>query len=139
MIYIIEKLFYITLQGEARISIILRHSSKRFLKGPNTPVSTVSYSAGKGSRNKGRLKNRINYRKDSVMEQPIPNHSFVNMPLLGILNIEAFVGTMLVGFVFQFTMEPENVFFKVPLKSKDIGFISLVRTEFIPGRKKIFR
>ena len=102
-------------------------------------MSAVTHSAGERSWDKGLFKNRVDDGEDRMVEDAVAHQGLVDMPLLRILDIEAFVRTMLVGSVFQFTVKPENILFKMPFKAKDVGLVPLITPKSIPSGKKIFR
>ena len=64
----------------------------------------------------GRLKDRIQYLENGMMEDAIPDAGLVDAALLGVANHESFVRTMLVLAGTEIPIEGENILFQLPLK-----------------------
>jgi len=74
-----------------------------------------------------------------VMQNAVAHARLMNMPLLGIRDIETRIGAVPVGFVPQFAMEPEDIFFKSPFEPDYVQLVPLVTFEGIPCPKEVLR
>ena len=74
-----------------------------------------------------------------MMQNPVSDQSFMDMPLLRIADVKTDIRSMFVGFVFQLATELKNILFKFPLELFYVTFISFIAFESIPCRKEILR
>ena len=72
------------------------------------------------------------------MQDTITNRSLMDMAQLRVANVKSGVWPMAVTTVAKFTGQLENILFKIPFKSDNIGFGSFATAKNIPSQKKIF-
>jgi len=88
---------------------------------------------------KGRFKNRVKETKNRVMDDPIANSGFVDMPQLRIADIKIDVLAVPISFMDQIAMKLENIVPETSFKKLDISFAPLALLEIVPRFEKIFR
>lgn len=138
MIDRIKKLSDITFQPKAVSGVILAHDSAHLLNTFYTAVRTFADPTRKGVGNKYRLKKWCEYTYNRVMEDSVSNSGFVDMPLFRVGNVETTVRSVFVRFIFQISVECENVLLQIPLKLQDILFLALVSAKSFPSDKQAF-
>ncbi len=112
----IKEFFNVTFQGIARVSVVFTHFSQHFFKCLNSFVCSFANSAGKGIGDKSRFKNRIEYLKQGVMQNPIPHGRFVNVPTFGVVNEKTLVWPVSVYFFLQVAVKLKNILFQIFLE-----------------------
>lgn len=95
------------------------------------------YSTRKRMGYKSRLKDRVENIKNSMMQYAIMHDSFVDEPLLGVLNIKSLIAFMPIGFGDKLPMKLKDIFFKLPFELHHIGLVMLIFTKLVPGQEKI--
>ena len=96
-------------------------------------------TAGKGRRDKRFFKNRIQYGEHGMVQNPVTDGSFMDMPLFRIADIKAAVRPVPVGPVPQIPIKLKDIGFQMPLKQAHISFISLTLFELLPSCKQVLR
>ena len=139
MVNRIKELLNITFQNETGTRSILMNPPCHFFQNRNAPMRAVADPARKRSGNKSFLKNRIDDGKYRMMQNSVPDQSFMYVSLFRIADVEAGIWPVLVGFVFQLATEPKDILFKVPLKLLHVMSVSLIAFENVPCRKEILR
>ena len=139
MVNAVEKFLHVAFQNEAIACPILPDSTGHALKSIYPFMGAKSNTARKRCRNKGFFKDRIDYRKNGVVENPISDIRFMDMALFGIADIKAVVTTMAINSTFQATMKLKNILFKISLKLHDVSLIPLIPFKTLPRLEKIFR
>ena|SRR3989344_7954695 len=101
MIYAGEKLFDVALQYPARLSPVSAHLPSVSCESRYSPMSTLTDPARIRVMDEGRLKDWIEVLDDCMMQYPIANRCFMDVPHFGVLNKERRVARVLVGSVGQ--------------------------------------
>jgi len=94
-----------------------------FFQRRYTFMRSLADSAGKRIGNKGRLKNEVKNLKNRVMQDPVANSGFVNMPYLRVVNIERGVRIMFVSHFRKLAMEFKKIVFQIKFKFLNVGII----------------
>lgn len=90
----VKKLLYVAFQNKAPPRIIPTYFPYCRGEKIHSFVCTLADTAGKRSGNKGRFKNWIKRRNDSVMQNPIPHCRFMNPPPLRVINPKGLIGSV---------------------------------------------
>ena len=96
-------------------------------------MGALPYPAGIRIRNELLIEIRIEYSVDSMVEEPVPHRSLVNVPRLRVRDIEGMVAAVSVVLGFQVLMEGENVVHQAQLELLDVFPSALASQEFLPG------
>src|SRR3989344_3354265 len=131
MINCIKKSPDITLKSEARFSSVARYASGHKSKNFDSLVGSKSDPARKGTLNKCWFKDRINYRKNSVVENSVTNGGLMNVSWLWITDIKTSILPVFIGFILEFSVKFKNIFLKTIFKFLDVNFASFVVFESI--------
>ena len=108
-----------------------------FLKFPDSFMGSFADAAGKRVGYKCWLKNRIQDVENCVVQYPISNRGFMDMPRLRISNPKTAIRPVLIFLGLQIMMQIKDIFFEFPLKSLHILTITFIAFEGIPSGKKI--
>lgn len=100
-------------------------------------MGSIPYPTGKGRWNKCFLKNRAYHGKYCVMQNPIPDSRFMDMPLLRVADIKPFIRSVLIRLIFQFAMQAKNILLAIHLKFHHIQLLALVAAEHFPSGKQV--
>ncbi len=133
MIHVIEKFLNIAFQHKARTCAVFRDFLHRLFQRANSLVRAESDATRERCRDERRLENWIEHRRYSMMENSVSDCRFVDMPLLGIVDIKTRIPTVLIGFIFQFAVEFEYVFFKIPFELNHVNLFSFVALKGVPS------
>lgn len=128
----IKEFLDIAFQNKTGVCSVLMNPPRHFLQNRNTPMRAVANPARKGSGNESFFENRIDNRKYGMMQNPIPNQSFMDVPLLRIMDVKADIWSVLIGFIAQFATKLKYILFEMPFESPHITFISFVAFESVP-------
>lgn len=103
-----------------------------YFKALHALMRPFPFPARIGIGHKGRFKDGIEYVKDSVMDDPVPDGCLMDMSQLGVADVEVGILAMPVFFVQQIAVKLKNIILQMPLKNLDIGFSPLALFELIP-------
>ena len=71
------------------------------------------------------------------MDNPILYRCFVDVPLLGVVDVKRRIQSMAIRFVREFMVNSKYMLLKIHLKTSNIGLIPLAFLESIPCQEKI--
>jgi len=133
----VEKFSHVAFKNKTIGSTVSPDASRLALQNIHAFVSTETNATRKRSRDKRFLKNRIDDQEYCVMQNPVADSRFVNMPLLRIADIETVIWAMAIGFIFQIAMQLKKISLKVPLELRDIQLVALVFFKNFPCIEEI--
>lgn len=135
MVNTVKEFLDVALQSVTGTRIIIARLTKHLFNCLYSFVSTFIYSARKRSGYKGGLENRIEYLKKGMVQNPISDSSFMNMPKLRISNIKTFVISMSVNLRFDISAQLKNILFKIFLKEQYISLATFSFPKLSPSQK----
>src|SRR3989344_4379533 len=94
MVNTVKKLFDVALQNIARLNVILRYFSHHLIKCCNSSMRSVPNATGKRGRDESGLKHGIDNGEHGMMKYAVSHRSFVDTPLLWIVNIKSLICSM---------------------------------------------
>src|SRR3989338_6212476 len=139
MINGVEKLFYIQLQKPQSSRVIMRQLETKILQSSYRCMSALSFSGRPRIKNKYFIPCRFNDPVDGVMEQAIPDRSFMDMTTLRIVNDKRDIATVFVCSVFEIFVQRKNMIFKIDLKFRYIIFVALLFFELRPSVEQVLQ
>ncbi len=113
--------------------------AQHLFRAIDAPMGSIADATGERGRDERFLKDWIDDRKHGVMQNPVAHRRFMDVPLLRIVDIEAFVRAVTVRPVFEVAVQLENVLLEVPLKTSHVKFVPLVLLERVPRIEQVFR
>lgn len=139
VVHALEELLDIALQNEAGSGAVPTDLAHHSLQRVDAPVRAVADAAGEGGRDEGRLEDRVQDREDGVVEDAVPHRRLVDVPLLGVADVEPGVGTVAIRLALQLQTQREDVPFQVPFKAEHVAFVPLVGFEGVPCAEQVLR
>ena len=100
---------YIAFQNPACPAITLRNLSHELVKSLECTMSSLEMAAGVGIVNEFLIEVRIQYAINSVMEESVSDHCFMDASRLRVAYRERFIRTVSIHLGPQVLMKPENV------------------------------
>ena len=115
-----KELLDVTLERKT-FSLSLKNFARIYAQPLYSLMCSFIFSARIRIGNKGRFKNRVKETKNRVMDDPIADGSFMDVPQLWIVNIKIDILTVSIPFMDQFAMKLKEVISQMPLEKLDIG------------------
>ncbi len=137
MINAVEEFPHVALKRVAWLRAVLAHGAERSCQIFHTFVRTLTDSARKRGRDKGRLENRIEYLEYRMMQDTISHRCFVNAAQFWIVNQKHSVRSVTIISGTQFATQLEDFVLNVLLKCLHIRPIPLIALENIPRLEQI--
>jgi hypothetical protein len=100
-------------------------------------VSSFLFSARIRIGYKGRFKNRVKDTENRVVDDPVSDGGFMDMPQLRITNIKIDILAVSISFMDQIAMKLKNIIPETPFKKLDIVFFTLPAFKLVPCFEKI--
>ena len=139
MVYAVKKFSYVALEHKTiACSVPCDHTCSPF-QNINTLVCAESNATRERCGDKSFLKNRIDDREDSVVQNPISDIRFMNMTLLGIADIKTVITPVSIRPVLQAAMKLKNILFEISLELHDVSLVTFVPFKALPRLEEIFR
>jgi len=138
MIDAIEELPDVAFQNEARGGAVPGYRMRFIFENLHALVSAETDTTREGGPNKGFLEHWVDHRYDCVMQHPIPHGCFVDVPLLGVVDVETVIWPVSVRSAHEIPMQLKNVLLKMILKPLHVILVSFVSLERVPRGKEIF-
>ena len=135
----IKILPHIALENPARPRVVVAFRPQHLRKRMGAFVVAFANTAGERGRDKGRLKNRIEYSKNGMVQNAVPHRRLVDVTQFWITDIKAAVRPVSIGVAEEVTPQVENVLLKPKLKRNNIIFAAFATLELIPRKKKVLR
>ena len=135
----IKKFFNIAFQNKAWMRAIFADFPRHGVKSRDASVRAVTNATRKGRSDKCRLENRIDNGEYGVMQDAIPHERFVDMPLLGILNIKSGICSVAIDSMSQVIVQLKKIFLQISLKCKHIKLILFTCFKRLPCHKEILQ
>lgn len=99
-------------------------------------VCSFANSAGIRIVDESRLEYAVQNIEHGMMKHSIPHRSLVDSTKLWVMNPKSSVWPVLVGFIFQISIQIKNVLLKIQLKFSNIRLVPFVGLEYLPGTEK---
>src|SRR3989344_346063 len=133
----IKKLLYVALQHPALFRSIFALCSEHISYALDPFMRALAHAARERGRDKGRLKNRIDYSKNGMVQDAVPYRCLVYPAALRIVYPKSVARSVLVCFVAQVAAQLKNMLFDLLLKLGNIRLVPLVAFEFFPCRQEV--
>lgn len=137
MVHAVEKFPDITFKDKTRPRTIPGNRTGHPFQNGYALMRTEANPARKRGWDKSFFKNRAQNGKHSMVQNPVADGGFVNMPLLGITDIKAPIRPMAIYTIAQIPVKLEYIRFQMPLESGDVNFVPFARFEIFPSGKKV--
>ena len=138
MIDIFEKLSDVTLQDPAGLRMVYARFPSESRESLKRPMCPLIFPAREGIGNENRVKERIKYAVDGVMEYAVPDARLVDSPRLGVGDAEGVVAAVAVLPREKVVAERNEVVHEPEGEFLNIRFRTLGREKLPPRLKEIF-
>src|SRR3989344_1571303 len=114
-------------------------SKSRVLQSSYRRMRSLCFSGRPRIKNKYFIPYRLNDPVDGMVEQAIPDRSFMNMAAFRIANKKREIAAMPVGSIFEIFVQRKNMIFEIDLKFRYIIFIVFLFFEFRPSVEQVLQ
>ncbi len=133
-----EELMDVTFEAKAGPRPVAAHAPEHPIQGVHCFVCPFAFPAGEGMGNERRLENGVEHGEYRVVEDTVPDCSFVDAPLLGIADNEGAVRLMPVGSSHKPPVQTKKILFQLSLELLHILPSLLPFAELLPRSEKVF-
>ena len=114
-------------------------SKSRVLQSSYRRMRSLCFSGRPRIKNKYFIPYRLNDPVDGMVEQAIPDRSFMDMTTLRIVNDKRDIATVFVCSVFEIFVQRKNMIFEIDLKFRYIIFIAFLFFELRPSVEQVLQ